>query len=410
MRTRTARFKYRAYPTEEQREWLAQSFGCARVVYNNYIYQREQKLKHGTPIRTSLTVIRSLPEEYSFLKHAGSKILQQAERQAQTAYKNYFESKAGKRKGAPVRKPKYKKKKNGGSIVFNGTVKIVKLNRKWSAVRLPKDGGLLKFRLSRDLPLSLKSCTVILTPSGHYYVSFTGQQEIAEPKEYGSQPVSGGDMGIADLITVVQSDGKRYKIGNPKHLKHAERKLRRAHKDFSRCQKGSKNQERARLRLAKAYRDLSAKRLDLHRKIAFKLAGENQAVSLETLNVKGMVKNKRLAKAISDASWCQLKSCIEQACEKLGTEFFAIDRWAPTSQVCSVCGVQDAPKGLRIREWECPACGAFLDRDFNAALNILLAAGHAESLNADGGDIRLRLAGAVLDEAVTPAQTGLRPA
>ena len=95
---------------------------------------------------------------------------------------------------------------------------------------------------------------------------------------------------------------------------------------------------------------------------------------------------------------------MEQACEKLGTEFFAIDRWAPTSQVCSVCGVQDAPKGLRIREWKCPACGASLDRDFNAALNILLAAGHAESLNADGGDIRLRLAGAVLDEAVTPAE------
>ena len=252
--------------------------------------------------------------------------------------------------------------------------------------------------------MDLKSCTVILTPSGQYFVSFVGKQEIAEPKEYGSQPVAGGDLGLTDLITVARSNGGRYKVENPRHLRRAERKLKRAHRDLSRCQNGSKNREKARLRLAKAHRELAAKRLDQHRKIAFRLASENQAVCLESLFVKGMVKNRRLAKSIADASWSQLKVCVEQACEKLGAESLTIDRWEPTSQVCSVCGVKDGPKELGIREWECAACGAILDRDFNAALNILLAAGHAESLNAGGEGVRLRLAGAVLSEAVTPAE------
>ena len=186
-------------------------------------------------------------------------------------------------------------------------------------------------------------------------------------------------------MAVVRDDGSRYKIAAPKTYRRSERKLARLSQSLSRKRKGSKNRERARVALARYHARVAAQRLDLSRKIAYRLADENQAVSLEALNLKGLVKTK-LAKSFGDAGLGQLAACVEQAASKLGAVVHKVNP-AYTSQACSLCGVIDGPKSLDFREWEC-ACGALLDRDYNAALNVLLlAGGHSERLNGSRGRV-----------------------
>lgn len=396
--TRTAKYSYRAQPTPSQRRWLAGALGAARTVYNDYIWQHERIYtgQQTTPL-TPLDQYNNLPANRLWMKNYPQKIAQQATRQAQAAYKNYFASlKKGPRRG----KPRYKRKKNGGSITWNGegTLQTKRLNKKWAAVRLPKQGSWLKFRLSRELPSTPTGVTLKLSPAGEYTLSFTVAQEIAAPKTSG--PAAGVDMGLIDLVTVVQDNGNRYKIKAPKHYRRAERKLARLSKTHSRKQSGSKNREKARRALARQHAHVAAQRLDQAHKIAARLTSENQAVSLEHLNLKALAKTK-LSKSFVDAGLGQLAVCVEQAAAKRGARFTRVNP-AYTSQNCSICGRNNGKKSLAVREWTC-ACGAQLDRDYNAAVNVLLAGGHSESLNGSGGSVRRgQLAGiAVADEGAT---------
>ena len=385
MTTRTIKYSYRAYPTASQQKWLAGAFGAVRVVYNDYLYQKEaiHQGTQSTPL-VPLDKYKLLPTDKAWLRAYPQKIAEQARRQADRAYQDFFKGLAGKRKNR-IGKPKYKRKRSGGSLTWNGsgTLKLKRLNRRWMAVRLPKQGSWLKFKLSRELPSIPTGVTLKLSPSGEYTVSFTVQEQLPEPKIEG--PVAGVDVGLIDLVTVVQDDGTRYKVAAPKHYRRAERKLARLQKDLSRKQKGSKNWEKARLSLARQHSVVAAQRLDCNRKIASKLVSENQAVSFEALNLRGLIKTK-LGKSFADAGVGQLVACVEQAAVKRGVRFTKVDP-AYTTQACCSCGVISGRKPLSQREWVCD-CGLELDRDYNAAVNILLAGGHSERLNDLGGRVR----------------------
>ena len=187
------------------------------------------------------------------------------------------------------------------------------------------------------------------------------------------------------------------KIAAPRFLRRAEGKLKRAQRDLSRKQKGGRNREKARVKVARAHAHVKDARKDFHHKLSARIIRENQAVTVEDLSVKGLART-RLAKSVHDAGWSSFVSMLEYKAALYGREFRRIGRWEPTSQVCSVCGVKDGPKPLSIREWTCKACGAVHDRDVNAAKNIA-ALGHREAQNARGGDVRSPLAVAVAVEA-----------
>ncbi|WP_211879119.1 RNA-guided endonuclease InsQ/TnpB family protein, partial [Pseudarthrobacter albicanus] len=211
---------------------------------------------------------------------------------------------------------------------------------------------------------------------------------------------AGLDLGLTDFAAITYSDGTREKVPAPRFDRKAQRKPARAQRELSRRVKGSKNRAKARARVAKIHAKTRDLRQDFTRKIAVRLARENQAVAVETLNITGLART-RLAKSIHDAGWGVFINELTHAGLKYGCTVLRVSQWEPTSQVCSACGIRDGKKPLSVRVWACGGCGTVLDRDYNAAVNIMLAAGLAESLNDCGGDVRLRLAGAVPVEAVT---------
>ena len=196
------------------------------------------------------------------------------------------------------------------------------------------------------------------------------------------------DAGITSLASIAHDDGTGHKIANPRHLKARERKLARAQRKLSRCQKGSKNRQKARIQVAKQHRKVRVARLDHHHKQARALVDNTHAIGLEDLNVAGMVRNHRLAKALSDAGMAQFLRLIREKAGEVGRTVITVNRWFPSSQLCSECGCSGGKKTLDIREWSCACCGVVLDRDINAAVNIMIAAGLAEIENACGGSVR----------------------
>ncbi len=382
MNQRTVKYAYTAYPTAQQAQWLAGAFGAMRTVYNDYLWQKERVHTGEQAELVPLDKFSQLPSDRTWMRQYPQKCAEQARRQAETAYKNFFRGLAG----GPLRgKPRFKKRRAGGSLTWNGgSLQVKTLNRRWAAVRRPKEGSWLRFRLSRKLPSEPTGVTLKRAADGTYTLSFTVREPIAKPKTSGS--MAAYDGGLIDLAAVVSDDGTRYKVAAPKHYRRAERKLARLQSSHSRKQRGSSNRKKARLALAKQHSKVARQRQDQARKFAARLTSENQAVALEALNLRGLGKTK-LAKSFADAGLGQLAACVEQAAEKRGARFERVDP-AYTSQTCSACGAIDGRKALDVREWQC-ACGALLDRDYNAAVNILLlAGGHSESLNGPGGRVR----------------------
>jgi putative transposase len=246
-------------------------------------------------------------------------------------------------------------------------------------LRLPKIGD-VKVRWSRDLPAVPSSVTVIRDAAGRFFASFVVEAR-AEPLP-ATDAECGIDLGLGHFA--VMDDGT--KIASPRFLRRAEKKLKRAQRDLSRTQKGSSGREKARVKVARAHARVADARRDFHHKLSTAIIRENQAVTVEDLAVKGLARTK-MAKSVHDAGWSAFTSMLEYKARLYGREFTKIGRWEPTSQVCSVCGVQDGKKPLHVREWTCSACGTVHDRDVNAARNIL-ALGRRESLNARGGRVR----------------------
>lgn len=352
-------YEYRIYPNAEQRETIARTFGCCRFVYNRALAVRKGAYDAGGDVPTIFQIDKMLPKwkadpKTAWLKEADSRALQQSLRDLGKAYGNFFQA-PGK-----VGFPRFKSKRARQSY---RTTKVEVLDSRH--VKLPKLGA-VKARVSRMPEGRVLSATVKQAPSGKYFVSLccTGVP-MAGPAPEGT--AVGVDVGIESLMTL--SDGT--KIENPKAAARLARKLAREQRRLSRKKKGSSNHERQRVRVARAQEKVANVRKDAIHKATSKLAGENQAVCLEDLNVMGMLRNRRLSKAVADASFSEIARQLEYKCAMRGGAVVKVGRFFPSSKACSACGhvLEELP--LSTRRWECPECGTVHDRDVNAARNIL---------------------------------------
>ncbi|MET8732140.1 RNA-guided endonuclease TnpB family protein [Streptomyces parvus] len=369
------RYRFRLYPSAGQRTALARAFGCVRVVYNDGLRARETARSQGLPFpktgdlsKQLITAAKQAPER-AWLGEVSAVVLQQALRDLDAAYRNFFDGLKGKRPRTGA--PRYKSKRDTRqSVRFTA-------NARWSItaggrLRLPKLGD-LKVKWSRSLPSVPSTVTVVKDSAGRYFASFvaeTGSQEVLPE----TTPEVGIDLGLGHFA--VLSDGT--KVDSPRFLRRAEKHLKKAQRALARKEKGSSNRNKARIKVARAHAKVADARREFLHQLSTKVIRENQAVAVEDLAVNGLART-RLAKSVHDAGWSAFVAMLAYKAARYGRTFIRIGRFEPTSQVCSQCGVKDGPKPLHVRVWTCGACGAVLDRDVNAAVNVAKAAGLAVS-------------------------------
>ncbi|QYC41536.1 putative transposase [Nonomuraea coxensis DSM 45129] len=377
------RYNFRLYPAAGQRQALARAFGCARTVFNDGLRLRQEGREQGLPYvsdgdlsKRVITQAKQTPER-AWLGEVSAVVLQQALADLNTAYRNFFASITGRRKGPEVAPPRYRSRKdNRQAVRFTRNARFTVTAG--GKLRLPKIGD-VPVRWSRELPAGPSSVTVIKDAAGRYFASFV-VEICQEPLPQTASEV-GIDLGLTHFA--VLSDGR--KVGNPRLLRRAERRLNKAQQALSRKQKGSNNWARAKRVLARAHAKTADARRDFAHKLSTQIIRDNQAVYVEDLCVKGLART-RLAKSVHDAGWSQFVAMLEYKAGRYGRTFARIDRFFPSSKLCSACGLPAGTMPLSVRSWTCP-CGAVHDRDVNAAINIL-AAGRAERLNACGGTVR----------------------
>ncbi|CAD5963403.1 MULTISPECIES: RNA-guided endonuclease InsQ/TnpB family protein [Planktothrix] len=356
-------FNYRFYPSPEQESLLRRTLGCVRLVYNKALHERtqgwyERQEKIGYNQTSSMLTKWKKQEDLDFLNEVSCVPIQQGLRHLQSAFANFFAGRA--------KYPNFKKKRNGGSAEFTKSA----FKFKDGKIYLAKSVEPLDIRWSRQIPKGCEpsSVTVKLHPSGRWHISIRFDDPTIKPLPVIDQAI-GIDLGISSLL--VTSDGD--KVSNPKHLKKSYRQLRQAQKSLSRKQKGSKNREKARIKVARIHAKITDTRTDHIHKLTTQLVRENQTIVVEDLAVKNLVKNRKLAQSISDASWGEITRQLAYKCRWYGRTYIEIDRWFPSSKRCSNCGYIVEKMPLKIREWECPNCGTHHDRDLNASKNILAA-------------------------------------
>jgi putative transposase len=400
------RYRYRAYPRKRQEQLIAALFGCVRVVYNDALayseeqYRQTKKKPSSKELSARLTHLKQTPEK-AWLKDVSAVPLQQSLRDLGRAYTNFFTSVTGKRKGGRVGAPRFRKRSSRQAARFTSQAfKVRQTTHGVGFVKLPKIGE-IRFSLSRTLPSPPTSVTLIQEADGRYYVSFvveTTPTPAPKPTAY----AVGVDMGLKNLAIAVNSNGGSTVFANTRPLKQAEKKLVRLQKQLSKKKKGSNRYTRQRLRVAKAHTKVRNTRTHYLHHVANQIVNENQVITLETLSITGLARTW-LGKSVLDASWGHLNQLIEEKVAEHGRTLIRVDRFAPTTQLCSICGAPNGRKPLNIRAWVCTGCQSHVDRDLNAAVNILLAAGLAESLNEHCGDnVRRLLANAVIVDAVHP--------
>jgi putative transposase len=317
-------------------------------------------------------------------------VLQQALADLNAAYRNFFASLTGHRKGPKVALPRFRSRKDRRQAIrFTRNARFsITTGRK---LRLPKIGD-VSVRWSRPLPSEPSSVTVIKDATGRYFASFVVELEPGSLPE--TEPVIGVDLGLIHFA--VLSDGR--KIASPRFLRRAEKKLKHAQRVMSRKEKGSRNQDKARIKVARAHARVTDMRREFHHQLSTALIRENQAIAVENIAVKALART-RMARSVHDAGWSAFVRMLEYKAQRYGRRFHRIGRFEPTSQICSACGAKDGPKPLHIRIWRCGECGAWLDRDVNAAVNVARAAGLA--VTACGAQVRPGFAPAQRVEAGT---------
>jgi transposase, IS605 orfB family len=352
-------YKFRLYPTKAQTELLAKHFGCARFVYNYFLNQRQEQYRLTGKSDNFYAECKALTElkkqeETAWLKEVNAQSLQFALRCLETAYTNFF------KKRAKFPKFKSKRAKNSFTIPQSAYISVGRLF-------IHKFKGGIKCRVHREIKGKIGKVTITKTPSGKYFASVSTEEEYVSPFEKTNKPV-GVDLGLKDLL--VTSEGETFK--NNHYTKKYERKLATAQRHLSRKKKGSRGFEKQRLKVSRLYEKISNSRADYLHKCSISLVRKYDIICIEDLNVKGMVRNHKLSKSISDASWYSFVSMLTYKAEWNDKKVVKIDRFYPSSQTCNVCGyINKETKDLAVREWECPSCHTHHDRDVNAAINIL---------------------------------------
>lgn len=355
-----ARYQYRFYPTDQQRQSLSQLFGCVRVVWNDALAlcKQSEKLPSNGDLQKLVITQAKKTNAREWLCEVSNIPLQQSVADLGVAYKNFFDSLKGKRKGKKVGSPKFKKKTSQQSARF----RIGGFSIKRDEVYLAKIGN-VKPVWSRHLPSAPTSVTVIKDCANRYFLSFVVE---VEPVQIDAKNQSVGiDLGIKTFA--VMSDGENVKSPNYSKL---DKKIRRKQRKLARQQKDSKRKNKTRIQIAKLHNRIADTRKDFLHKLSTKVVSDNQTIVLEDLNVSGMVKNRKLARAISLQGWREFRTLCEGKSEKLGRMFRVISRWEPTSQTCFDCGFRWGKLDLSIRSVLCLNCGIEQDRDENAAKNI----------------------------------------
>jgi putative transposase len=365
-------FKYRFYPTPAQAAELSRTFGCVRLVYNRALEARsaawrdEQRRVSYAESSAMLTAWKRDPE-LEFLGEVSSVPLQQSLRHLQAAFVAFFDKRA--------RHPRFKSRKRGKQ-----SAEYTRSGFRWrdGQLTLAKMTEPLPIVWSRPLPEGAEPSTVTVSrdPAGRWFCSILVDTIVTPHRN--TDAAVGLDAGITSLVTL--STGE--KVPNPRHERRDRARLARAQRALSRKQKGSNNRERARRNLARVHARIADRRRDVLHQVSTRLVRENQTVVIEDLAVANMLGNHRLARAISDAAWAELRAMLAYKCRWYGRELVVLDRWFPSSKTCSVCGAVCDELPLNVREWRC-RCGAVHDRDVNAARNIL-AAGLAVTACGDG--------------------------
>ncbi len=357
MNTKRA-YKYRFYPTTKQEKLLVQSFGCVRFVYNDTLrFRTDAYYKDGTSISHSDAEKRivHLKAQFPFLTEVSNVILQQTLRHQQEAFKNFWAGRA--------KYPKFKKRNARQSM------RLTKSGFRFKDGQLfiAKSKEPLNIRWSQPLSSEPSSITISKDCAGRYFVSMLCEFK-AKPMPVSNKTV-GIDLGLTDLF--ITSDGK--KSGNPRHTLRYQSELAYYQKQLAKKKLGSRNRAKARLKVARIHAKIADCRMDATHKASRTLINENQVVCVESLTVKGMIRNPKLAKHIADANWGEFVRQLEYKSDWSGRTLVKIDRFFPSSKRCSNCGFVHERLPLSIRHWRCPECNVLHDRDINAAINIKAA-------------------------------------
>ena len=355
----TRAYKIRLYPNKSQKTFFNKSFGCCRVIYNEMLYELENSYKQGI-VLNKCDLFKKIKQKYNWMSQSDSQGLCNTYQDLNSAYTNFFKKRA--------KFPEFKKKKDKNSY-RNGMMQntIEKLIPNKNHIRIPK-AGLVEFREDYDFSQlniqKIYNLTIERSKTNKYYCSICCDVEQKEYEHTGE--IIGIDLGIKDLV--IDSNGNKY--SNSKYQQKTEKKIKHLQRLYSKKTKGSKNQEKARLKLAIAHEKLSNKRKDNLHKITTKLIKENDVICIENLNVKGMLQNHKLAKAIQDASFGTLVSMLKYKAAWRNRQIIEVGRFYPSSKLCHCCGHRMSYMGLEVREWICPKCKTKHDRDVNAAINI----------------------------------------